>query len=106
MSKSGTDLGDEELLEIFGISPSQTTLQTLQSLLQDCPKGCSKAIRILADGSRNEDRRAAYGETGLLGYLLEIQATSPDDDTRREALRALANACADTGKAIMFFSWS
>lgn len=106
MSKSGTNLGDEELSEIFGISPSQTTVQTLQWLLEDCPEACSKAIRILADGSRNEDRREAYGETGLLGCLMEIQATFPDDGTRRETLRAVANACADTGKAIMYFSWS
>ena len=90
------DLEDEEILSIFAGPLSNDTLPCLQRLCQDSTKYC-KALEILADGSRNEDRREAYGQTGLLDYLLEVQASSQYGC--QEALRAIANACADNGKA-------
>ena len=92
---------DSELLwDLFRDFPAQPTLPMLRRLRQDSPSGFLKALNILADGSRIEERREAYGEAGLLEYFLDMQATAPEKDVRRECLRAIANACADTGKAI------
>lgn len=91
---------DSEILwNLFQDSPAQPTLLMLRRFRQDSPTAFLKALSILADGSRIEERREAYGETGLLDYFLEIQATAPEKGVRRECLRAIANACADTGKA-------
>ena len=90
---------DNELpWNLFRDFPTQPALQVLRQLRQASPSDFLKALSILADGSRIEERREAYGEIGLLDYFLETQATAPEIEVRRECLRAIANACADTGK--------
>lgn len=95
---------------LFRDFPAPSTLPMLQRLHQDSPSAFLKALTFLADGSRIEERREAYGETGLLEYFLETQATATEQEVRRECLRAIANACADTGKVasvyLMVFSSS
>lgn len=93
---SATDAGDEEQSSIFERPPSIDTLPALQRLDQDSPL-FRRALHVLADGGRDEDRRGAYGQTGLLDYLLEVQANCLNG--RTPSLRAIANACADNGKA-------
>lgn len=82
---------------------SEHSVHELRRLHEIGPEGFSTALKILADGTRCEDRREAYGKTGMLGYLLELQATTLDVEVRSECLRAIANSCADTGKAITCF---
>lgn len=79
------------------------SLHELQQIREKSPQDFSTALKILADGSRCEDRREAYGETGILDWLLELQATSLDVEVRRECIRAIANSCADTGKVFVCF---
>lgn len=79
---------------------SERSVYQLRRLRENHPEGFSTALKILADGSRCEDRREAYGKTGILEYLLELQATMLDIEVRRECLRAIANSCADTGMVI------
>ena len=89
----------ESFWNIFRDFPAQPTLPMLRRLRRDSPSDFLNAVSILADGSRIEERREAYGEIGMLEYFLEMQAIAPEKEVRRECLRAIANACADTGKA-------
>lgn len=91
-----TDMDGEELLSFFEKAPSSDTLPALQRLDEESPIFL-KALQVLANGSRDEDRREAYGKTGLLDYFLEVQAKCYD--ARKPSLQAIANACADNGKA-------
>lgn len=84
-------------------SLSEHSVHELRLLHESHSEDFSKALKILADGTRYEDRREAYGNTGMLDYLLELQATTLDVEVRNECLRAIANSCADTGKAITCF---
>ena len=96
---SDSNMDSELFWNLLRDFPAQTTLPVLRQLRQDSPKNFLKALHILADGSRLEERREAYGETGLVDYFLEMQATAPEKEVHRECLRAITNACADTGKA-------
>ena len=93
-----SDMEKQLRWNLFRDFPAQPTLPMLRQLRQDSSSDFLKALSILADGSRIEERREAYGETGILDYFLETQATAPEIEVRRECLRAIANACADTGK--------
>ena len=90
-----------DVLRIFADPPSVDTLLALQRLDRALLR---QALKLLADGARIEDRREAYGQLGLLDYLLGLQHNCPY--TRNEALRAVANVCADNGKAhgVLLFS--
>lgn len=83
-----------EVLLIFADSPSIDTVPALQQIQN--PVIFHQALELLADGARIEDRREAYGQLGLLDYLLELQHSCPHG--RDGALRAIVNACADHGK--------
>lgn len=93
------ELAKETLWDVRTEPWSEEALPTLRRLHQESPRDFFEVLHVLADGSRHEARREAYGETGLLDYFLQLQATVPDKDVRRECLRAIANACADIGMA-------
>ena len=95
----GSSMDSELPWNLFQDFPAQPTLSMLRQIRQNSPTAFLKALRVLADGSRIEERREAYGETGLLDYFLEMQARASEKEVRRECLRAIANACADNGKA-------
>ena len=82
-----------DVLRIFADPPSVDTLLALQRLDRALLR---QALKLLADGARIEDRREAYGQLGLLEYLLELQHDCRSEHD--EALRAIANACANNGK--------
>ena len=84
----------------FTGSLSENSVHELRQLQESRCEDFSIALKILADGTRCEDRREAYGKTGMLDYLLNLQATTLDVEVRSECLRAIANSCADTGKTI------
>ncbi|KAG6995829.1 hypothetical protein G7Y79_00041g077810 [Physcia stellaris] len=75
---------------------SEHSVQKLRQLHESRSEDFTTALKILADGTRCEDRREAYGKTGMLDYLLELQATTLVVEVRSECLRAIANSCADT----------
>ena len=85
-----------EGLRIFADPPTQDTLLALQQLDQNSAI-FRQALKLIADGTRDENRREAYGQLGLLEYLLELQHNCRQGHD--EALRAIANACANNGKA-------
>ena len=89
--------------KVFTGDLSEHSVHELRRLHETRPEGFSTALKILADGTRCEDRREAYGKTGMLDYLLELQVTTLDIEVRRECLRAIANSCADTGKVFAYF---
>ena len=82
-----------DVLRIFADPPSVDTLLALQRLDRALLR---QALTLLADGARSEDRREAYGQLGLLECLLELQHDCRSGHD--EALRAIANACANNGK--------
>ena len=96
---TSANMETQELHNFFASTPSKGFLLELQRLRQVAPDGFAEALKVLADGSRNEASREAYGTTGLLNYFMELQAVSLDFSVRFEALRAIANACADNSKA-------
>ena len=89
-------MGDEEVLDLFAEPPSTDTLLALQQLDPNSPT-CRQALRLLADGTRIEGRREAYGQLGFLDFVLGLQYKCQHG--RDDALRAVANLCADNGKA-------
>ncbi|KAL8804627.1 MAG: hypothetical protein Q9182_002435 [Xanthomendoza sp. 2 TL-2023] len=56
-----------------------------------------EAARILANASRDGSWRLPFGQSGLLGFFLRVQATEgTEDDMLVPSLRIIGNACADT----------
>ncbi|KAL8807113.1 MAG: hypothetical protein Q9200_004808 [Gallowayella weberi] len=56
-----------------------------------------EAARILANASRDASWRLPFGQSGLLGFILRLQATEgTEDDILVPSLRIIGNACADT----------
>ena len=89
---------NDETWDVSQDAPNNSIVVSLRELTEGEHSRFLDALRTLADGSRHEDRREAYGSTGLLDYAMELQATTTDLYVRRESLRIIANACADTGK--------
>lgn len=67
----------------------------LRQLQNGPPQEFAKALQVLADRSRWEDWREPIGESGLLAFCMDTIASSNDLDVHVQALRLIANTCAD-----------
>ncbi|KAI5464846.1 armadillo-type protein [Mariannaea sp. PMI_226] len=72
-------------------------LETCQSAKQQGSPQLESIAKTLGDGSRDEAWRLPYGESGILGFFLQILAAEGiSQGVLVHALRITGNSCADT----------